>query len=252
MDDTYDAYGTIEELEVYTDVIQRWDIKEMNRLPNYMKISYKAMLDLFEEDDKDLSKEGRSYAVQHGIERMKELARCYYIEAKWFTEGHNSKLPEFAEYLRIAFVSSTYYFLATVSCYLLKSADDQVFDWLNQNPKFLDASITICRLIDDIATFDVEKDRGQALTGIECYMNENGVSLEKTIEKFQELVEIALKDLNEGILKPTAVPTEILFRILNLARMIYVAYQHNQDGYTHPEKVLKPHIIALLIDPVPL
>lgn len=83
-------------------------------------------------------------------------------------------------------------------------------------------------------------------------MNEYGVSLEKAMEKFQEMAELGLKDLNEGLLKPTPVPTEILLRIVNLTRVVLVTYQHNQDGYTHPEKVLKPHIIALLVDPIPL
>ncbi|XP_031103532.1 vetispiradiene synthase 3-like [Ipomoea triloba] len=250
VDDTFDAYGTVEELEVYTEVIQRWDIKEMNRLPNYMKISYKAMLDLFENDEKDLLEEGRSYAIQHGRERMKELVRCYFTESKWFSnEGHQ---PAFAEYLKNAFATSAYYLLSTISCYTLKSADEQAFNWLMKNPKILEAGVTICRLIDDIATFDGEKERGQVTTGIECYVKEYGVSLEKAMEKFQELADLALKDLNEGLLQPTPVSAEILLRIFNLTCIIFVTYQHNQDGYTCPEKVLKPHIVALLVDPVPL
>ncbi|XP_031103839.1 vetispiradiene synthase 3-like [Ipomoea triloba] len=244
VDDTFDAYGTIEELEVYTDAIQRWNINEINRLPNYMKISYKVVLDLYENDEKDLSKEGRSYAVQHGRERMKELVRCYFTESKWFSnEGHQ---PAFAEYLKNAFATSAYYLLSTISCYTLKSADEQAFNWLMKNPKILEAGVTICRLIDDIATFDVEKDRGQVTTGIECYMKEYSLSLKKTMEKFQELADLALKDLNEGLLQSTPVSTEILLGIFNLTCIIFVTYQHNQDGYTCPEKVLKPHIIALL------
>ncbi|XP_031102456.1 vetispiradiene synthase 3-like [Ipomoea triloba] len=247
LDDTFDAYGTLKELEVYTDAIQRWDIREMNRLPDYMKISYKALLDLFDEFDKDLSKEGRTYAVEHGMQRMKELVGGFLIEAKWFNEGNK---PVFAEYLRNGVVTSTNYLFAVISCCGLKSADEQVFDWFLQNPKILEASDTLCRIIDDIGTYDTEKDRGQLSTGIECYMNEYELSLEKTIEKFQELAELALKDLNEGLLKPTPVSEEILLRIVNFARMFFVTYQFNQDGYTHPEKVLKPHIIALLVDPM--
>ncbi|KAJ8530885.1 hypothetical protein K7X08_023766 [Anisodus acutangulus] len=54
--------------------------------------------------------------------------------------------------------------------------------------------------------------------------------------KFQEMAEMAWKDVNEGILKPAPVSTGILTRILNLARIIDVTYRHNQDGYTHSEK----------------
>ncbi|MCD7449958.1 hypothetical protein HAX54_002675 [Datura stramonium] len=96
----------------------------------------------------------------------------------------------------------------------------------------------------------VEKGRGQIATGIECYMRDYGVSTEEAMEKFQEMAEIAWKDVNEGILRPTPVSAKILTRILNLARIIDVTYKHNQDGYTHPEKVLKPHIIALLVDSI--
>ncbi|OIT21298.1 viridiflorene synthase [Nicotiana attenuata] len=62
------------------------------------------------------------------------------------------------------------------------------------------------------------------------------------MEKFQEMAGIAWKDVNEGILRPTPVSTEILTRILNLARIVDVTYKHNQNGYLHPEKVLRPHI----------
>lgn len=81
-------------------------------------------------------------------------------------------------------------------------------------------------------------------------MGDYGVSTEVAMDKFQEMVEIAWKDVNEGILRPTPVSTKILTRILNPARIVDVTYKRNQDGYTHPEKVLKPHIIALFVDSI--
>lgn len=81
-------------------------------------------------------------------------------------------------------------------------------------------------------------------------MRDHGVSTEEAMEKFQEMAEIAWKDLNEGILRPTPVSMKILTRILNLARIMGVVYKHNQDGYSHPEKVLKPHIMALFVDSI--
>ncbi|KAJ8573697.1 hypothetical protein K7X08_010208 [Anisodus acutangulus] len=132
----------------------------------------------------------------------------------------------------------------------MKCANKEDFEWLTKNPKILEANVTLCRVIDDMATYEVEKGRGQIATGIECYMRDYGVSTEEAMEKFQEMTEIAWKDVNEVILRPTHVSTKILTHILNLARIIDVTYKHNQDGYTHPEKVLKPHIIALLVDSV--
>ncbi|CAN4126533.1 unnamed protein product [Withania somnifera] len=196
VDDTYDAYGTVEELATYTDVIQRWDIKEIDRLPDYMKISYKAILDLYEDYEKEMSSDGRSHVVYYAKEREEE------------------------------------------------------FEWLSKNPTILEGCVTICRVIDDIATYEVEKNRGQLSTGIECYMRDYCVSTKEAMAKFQEMGEAGWKDINEGMLRPTPIPMEFLSRILNLARLVDVTYKHNEDGYTHPEKVLKPHIIAMVVDSI--
>ncbi|KAM3201099.1 hypothetical protein P3L10_033462 [Capsicum annuum] len=223
-----------------------WDINEIDRLPDYMKISFKALLDLYEDHEKELSGDGRSHVVYLAKERMKEIVRKYNVEAKWFIEGY---MPPVSEYLSNALATSTYYLLTT--SYLgMKSATEQDYEWLSKNPKILEANVTLCRVIDDIATYEVEKSRGQIATGIECYMRDYGVSMEEAMAKFHEMAETAWNDVNKGILRPAPVYTEILTRILKLARIIDVTYKHNQDGYTHPEKVPKPYIVALLVDSI--
>ncbi|KAM3377904.1 hypothetical protein P3S68_010317 [Capsicum galapagoense] len=188
VDDTFDAYGIVKELDVYRDAIQRWEIFHIDRLPDYMKICYKALLDHYNYYQMGLSKDGRSDVVHYAKERMKEIVRNYFVEAKWFIEG------------------------LYAAC--MKCATKEDFEWL----------MTLCRVIDDIATYEVEKGRGQIATGIECYMRDYGVSTEEAMEKFQEMADTAWKDVNERILRPTAVSTKILTHILNLARIIDVTY----------------------------
>ncbi|KAH6824295.1 hypothetical protein C2S53_011792 [Perilla frutescens var. hirtella] len=113
------------------------------------------------------------------------------------------------------------------------------------------AGLLICRLIDDIATYEIEKARGQVATGIESYMKDNGATKEEAMVKFVKNATDAWKDINEECLRPCLYNSrDVWMRILNLECIIHVAYKDNQDGYTQPEKVLKPHIIALFIDPV--
>ncbi|GFP81463.1 vetispiradiene synthase 1 [Phtheirospermum japonicum] len=245
IDDTYDSYGTVDELEIFTDAIERWDIKEMEKLPDYMKICYKALLDLYDHYNEELRQQGRSFAVHYAKSTMKEIIRSYNIEAKWFIEGYK---PPFADYMANGFITSTYYLLATTSFIGMKSATKEAFDWLMRKPKIQVANVTICRVIDDIATYEVEKKRGQTTTGIECYMNDYGVSEEEAMNEFNNMAEKAWKDINEEFVKEKDVSTEIIKRVANLARLIDVVYKHNQDGYTHPEKVLKPHINGLLVE----
>ncbi|CAH1452193.1 unnamed protein product [Lactuca virosa] len=40
IDDVYDVFGTLDELEQFTDVISRWDLHGIGELPDYMKICF--------------------------------------------------------------------------------------------------------------------------------------------------------------------------------------------------------------------
>ncbi|MED6210192.1 hypothetical protein PIB30_061822 [Stylosanthes scabra] len=44
-DDTYDVYGTIEELELFTDAIQSWDISCIESLPDCFKAIFSTLLE---------------------------------------------------------------------------------------------------------------------------------------------------------------------------------------------------------------
>ncbi|KAL0423886.1 UNVERIFIED_CONTAM: Isoprene synthase, chloroplastic [Sesamum radiatum] len=43
LDDVYDVYGSLEELEQFTDAVERWDINAVNYLPHYMKLAFLAL-----------------------------------------------------------------------------------------------------------------------------------------------------------------------------------------------------------------
>ncbi|KAL1548356.1 (-)-5-epieremophilene synthase stps2 [Salvia divinorum] len=245
IDDTYDAYGVIEELDIFTEAIERWNIEEMDKLPEYVKPFYKALLELYEQFEEELAEEGRSYAAHYAIESLKELVRSYHVEAKWFIQGY---LPPFEEYLKNALITCTYCYHTTTALLGDESATREDFEWLSEKPKMLVAGLLICRVIDDIATYEVEKERGQSATGIESYMRDNGATIDEAVAKFFEIATDAWKDINEECMRPSPYSRDVLMRILNLERIIDVTYKGNEDGYTQPEKVLKPHIIALFVD----
>ncbi|CAA2989934.1 vetispiradiene synthase 2-like [Olea europaea subsp. europaea] len=72
IDGTYDAYGTVDELKIFTEAIQRWDISEIDWLPEYIKPFYSALLNLYDQFDEELSKEERSYALYYAKEAFIE------------------------------------------------------------------------------------------------------------------------------------------------------------------------------------
>ncbi|KAJ4945397.1 hypothetical protein NE237_022051 [Protea cynaroides] len=247
IDDTYDVYGTLEELKLLTDAIERWDISANNQLPEYMKVFYSPLLDVYNKIEEELRKEGQSYRVYYAIEAMKRLVRAYFIEAKWFDEGC---IPTFEEYMEIALTSGAYGMLTINSFIGMRDiVKKQTLDWAIDEPKIVWVSSLICRLMDDMVSHKLEQERGHVCSSIECYMKEYSVTEEEACDEFNKRIENAWKDLNQGCIKPTAVPMPFLTQIVSLARMMDVMYKH-EDGYTNASSVLKEYITLLFIDPL--
>ncbi|KAL6318349.1 hypothetical protein AAG906_039441 [Vitis piasezkii] len=242
LDDIHDAYGTPEELKLFIEAIERWDINSIDQLPEYMKLCYVALLDVYKEIEEEMEKEGNQYRVHYAIE-MKNQVRAYFAEAKWLHEEH---VPTFEEYLRVALVSSGYCILATTSFVGMgEIATKEAFDWVTSNPKIMSSSNFIARLMDDIKSHK----RGHVASAVECYMKQYDVSEEQVYKEFQKQIENAWLDINQECLKPTVVSMPLLARILNLTRAADVAYKE-QDSYTHVGKLMRDNIASVLINAV--
>lgn len=95
-----------------------------------------------------------------------------------------------------------------------------------------------------------EHKREHVATGIDCYMKQFGVSKERAVEVMGNIVSDAWKDLNQELMRPHTFPFPLLMRVFNLSRVIDVFYRY-EDAYTNP-KLLKEHIISLLIENIPI
>uniref|UniRef100_A0A2N9IH01 Terpene synthase metal-binding domain-containing protein n=1 Tax=Fagus sylvatica TaxID=28930 RepID=A0A2N9IH01_FAGSY len=236
IDDIYDVYGTLEELEPFTEAIERWDISSIDQLPEYMQICYRALFDVFEAIEEELATQERSYRINYAKDAMKLLVRAYFDEAKWF---HQDYVPTMEEYMHVALKTSGYPMLTAVS--FLGMGDivtKEAFDWIFSNPKIITASSVIGRLMDDIKSHKFEQERGHAASAVECYMKQHGVSEQVVHDELKRQVDDAWKDINEECMRPTVVPMPLLMRVLNLARVIDVIYKES-DGYTHVGKEMK-------------
>ncbi|KAJ9671956.1 hypothetical protein PVL29_025550 [Vitis rotundifolia] len=249
IDDIYDAYGTLEELELFTEAVGRWDISVIDQLPEYMRVCYRALLDVYSEIEEEMAKEGRSYRFYYAKEAMKNQVRAYYEEAQWLQA---QQIPTMEEYMPVALATSGYPMLATTSFIAMGDVvTKETFDWVFSEPKIVRASATVCRLMDDMVSHKFEQKRGHVASAVECYMKQHGASEQETHDEFNKQVRDAWKDINQECLMPTAVPMTVLMRILNLARVMDVLYTH-EDGYTHSGTVLKDFITSMLIDSVPI
>ncbi|XP_011100634.1 germacrene-D synthase-like [Sesamum indicum] len=243
LDDIYDVYGTLDDLQLFTDLIQRWDVNALEQLPSYMRICYEALSDVYIEIENELEKTGESYRVQYAKEEMKKLVRAYIEEAKW---SYNKDMPRMEEYMKVAIVSSTYMMLLTTSLVGMGNlVTKKDFDWITSEPLLLLASATICRLTNDLVGYGFEKKS----TAVECYMNENDASKEEAFAELGNQITKAWKDINQECLQPMVpISMSVLTRALNLACATHLFYLE-YDEYSNSQANIKNIIHDVLLEP---
>ncbi|XP_061353566.1 (-)-germacrene D synthase-like isoform X2 [Gastrolobium bilobum] len=247
MDDIYDVYGTFEELQLFTEAIDRWDIRCLDFVPEYLKFYYQALLDVYKEIEQEMAKEGRAFCVIYAKNEMKRLAQAYFAEAKWLSSNY---IPSMEEYMDVALVSCGYHMLiATAFIGMGDIATEKAFQWLTNDPKIVNASKIICRLMDDIVSNEFEQKRGHVASALECYMKQHGVTIQDAIDELYRQVTSAWKDINEELLDPAEMPKPLLMVVLNLSRVIDVFYKEG-DGYTHSKGSTKNQIADILLNPL--
>nr|GMD75791.1 (-)-germacrene D synthase-like [Ipomoea batatas]GMD75793.1 (-)-germacrene D synthase-like [Ipomoea batatas] len=229
--------------------LTRWDPSVVNELPEYMRLCYVALLDVYAEMEKELVVKGQSHRINYAKNEMKKLLGAYYQEAKWYHDGYS---PKFEEYMKVALVTGAYTMLATNSLVGMHQdfVNEEAFDWVTRKPLIVHAASVICRLMDDMAGHEFEQQRGHLDSAVECYMKQYGKSKEETFNELGGRVNNAWKDINQECLKPTVFPMPILIRVVNLARVIDLLYKDG-DTYTHPTAKLKALITSVLVDPIP-
>ncbi|KAL8132489.1 hypothetical protein AgCh_008108 [Apium graveolens] len=250
VDDIYDIYGTIEELLQFTDAIEKWDISTMEQLPEYIKLCYGPLLDIFSQAEEDVEKAGRpSYGFSYAKDAFKRLTRGYLDEAKWCEVQY---FPSYEEYMSVALITGAFKMLSVTSFVLMGDvATREAYEWMSKDPLIVKAASVICRLSDDIVGHEFESQRPHIPTAVECFMKQYGVPKETAYDGLRKHIINAWKDMNQECLHPIAAPMPLLTRVFNLARVINLIYDED-DGYTHSSATTKDMITSVLVDPIPV
>ncbi|CAL1386258.1 unnamed protein product [Linum trigynum] len=249
VDDTYDAYGTPDELQLFTRAFERCDDESaVKQLSDDMRLLFRAFLKLCDEMEQDMEKEGRCYGAHHAKDAFKELSRAYDVEAKWLASRYT---PTVKEFIANGIPSSSYGVIS--AAYFIgmgEAMGTKEYEWLKTNPTIDTATKLLGRLLNDIMSHEDEQKRGHCPSAVECYKKENRVSDEEAVEAIKKMCDDAWKDLNEECMKPTPVGLPVIQHFLDLVRIITFIYIRN-DSYTHSGS-LKDHITSILLNPIPI
>ncbi|TXG55306.1 hypothetical protein EZV62_020562 [Acer yangbiense] len=228
IDDIYDVYATLDELECFTNAVQRWDLKAVDDLPDYMKLCFMALYNSWG-----------------------DLCKAFLQEAKWC---YNKYMPTFEEYLENGWRSVSGTFLLVHAYFSVsQSITKEALESLYKQHNLMRYSSIIFRLCNDLATSTAELERGETASSILCYMYETGVSEEVAREHIRTLIDETWMKMNKDVVVDDGHPFAEPFveTAINLARIAHCTYQYG-DGHGAPDGRAKQNVFSLLIEPISL
>ncbi|KAA8526468.1 hypothetical protein F0562_008329 [Nyssa sinensis] len=246
IDDIYDIYGSLDELERFTDAINRWDTKAMEDLPEYMKLCYLAMFNFGNEIAYDGLKDHGLNILPYIKEEWLNLCRSYLVEARWFYNGYKPTLDEYLENASTSVGGPA----AIVHAYFLLGhpITEGSLDSFKLDRETIYWSSLITRLSDDLGTSKAEMVRGDVAKSIQCYMIQEGVSEEQAHDHIENLIRFSWKQLNK-VVGRTSQNEFIAKMSLNMARTAQCIFQHG-DGIGTSIGVTKDRLSSLIVMPI--
>ncbi|KAF2284330.1 hypothetical protein GH714_020546 [Hevea brasiliensis] len=248
IDDIYDVYGTLDELELFTDAVQRWDVNAIEQLPDYMKLCFLSLYNTINEIAFDVLKEQGFHIIPYLKKAWAEICKSYLLEAKWYHSGYT---PSLQEYLDNAWISSAAPVMLVHAYFLVKSPiTNDALKCLEEYSNKIRSSSMIVRLADDLGTSSDELKRGDVPKSIQCYMHETGASEAKTRDHIRFLISETWKKVNKERVADSPFSETFIGVVNNLARMAQCMYQYG-DGHGIGNHETKDHVLSLLVQPIP-
>nr|XP_017217934.1 PREDICTED: (3S,6E)-nerolidol synthase 1-like [Daucus carota subsp. sativus] len=230
IDDIFDVYGTIDDLTLFTEAVNRWDIAAIEHLPDYMKKCFRMLHEITNEIGYKVCKKHGFNPIDYLAKTWAKLCTAFLEEAKWFASGH---LPEAEEYLKNGITSSGVH-VALVHMFFLIGDHGSTKD-LAESVKLDTCLISynvaaILRLWDDLGSAKDENQDGKDGSYVACYMKEHKeASIENAREQVSKMISETWKCLNKECLSPNQYSKRFIKGSLNLARMVPLMYTYDDS-----------------------
>ncbi|KAK8923880.1 hypothetical protein KSP39_PZI019653 [Platanthera zijinensis] len=247
IDDIYDVYGTLNELELFTEMINRWEFDALQSLPDYMKTCLTLLFNTVNEIANTTSTKQGINVFPYLKRAWADLCNAYLTEARWYHTGYT---PTLNEYLENAWISISGIFPLSFSYCLSGELTEESLNNFDCYHDIVRYSCMLLRLYDDMATSEDEMQRGDVPKSIQCYMKEKNVSESVARDYIKYLIKKYWKLLNKELATTNSINLEPFKRVITyIPRMAQCMYQHG-DGHGDPNLDTRDRVISLLINPI--
>ncbi|KAF2303607.1 hypothetical protein GH714_020045 [Hevea brasiliensis] len=191
IDDVYDIYGSLEELEHFTSAVNRWDSRIIQQLPECMQICFQVLDSIVNETASEMEREN----------------------------GWNHAQPHLKKRGQIS-----------VKHYLWNQNEEDMLDFFGKNQELVYNISLIIRLCNDLGTSEAEQERGDAASSILCHMKETNVSEETARTYIKDMISKSWKKVNGQCIAKSPKLQSLVNINTNMARVVHNLYQYG-DGF---------------------
>ncbi|KAH7545954.1 hypothetical protein FEM48_Zijuj01G0149000 [Ziziphus jujuba var. spinosa] len=193
-DDFFDMEGSLSDLETLLDSIERWDC---SGLSNHGKIIFNALDNLVQEmAAKYLQRQGTDI-TNHIREIWYETFDSWMTESKW---SRNERIPSIDEYLKVGMTSiATHTIILPASCFMNPSLPPSKL----RPPQYENITklvMVIARLLNDIQSYQKEKDEGKLNSILLCLEKNPELDVEELTANVRGIIEKKKEEFLEQVL----------------------------------------------------
>ncbi|XP_076911991.1 (E)-beta-ocimene synthase, chloroplastic-like [Bidens hawaiensis] len=247
IDDIYDVYGSLDELEIFMDVVKRWDTNAVEQMPEYLQLAFGALYNTITEMSSYTSIGQKEDITPILVKVWGELFEAFLVEARW---THHKHIPILEVYLDNVWRSVSGVVLLTHGYLIInKGIKKDVVDSLDKYQDLMKLSSMVFRLYNDLATSSDEIEQGKTANAITCFMHENDVCEELAREHINKLIEEAWRKLiKEYVACTQELANPFIDMPINLARISLCSYYG--DGHGAPDARAKDKVSSVIIEPI--
>ncbi|KAK7327930.1 hypothetical protein VNO77_22023 [Canavalia gladiata] len=194
-DDFFDMIGSINELEILSDAVRRWDFRGLS---GPSKVICDALDNLVSEvTSKYLQQEGM-YDISSNLKDLwYETFLSWLVEAKWSRNRHT---PSIDSYLKTGMISiATHNIVLTASCFLKPSLPVKKLRPIQYEP-ITQLLMVISRLLNDVESYQREKEDGKVNSVLVNLIENPELDIEDSIASLREIIEKKKKEFLEHVL----------------------------------------------------